>query len=91
LPFDPRFADSNTAEGNGFLRAIKILSTHSFGGEVKPLASCSKTSRHVKLLFEVRKRYFVRPNAAFPSPVPPALLLDEYAGRISRKVWWKNQ
>jgi hypothetical protein len=29
---------SNLAKDNGFLREIKICSTTSFGGEVKPLA-----------------------------------------------------
>jgi hypothetical protein len=38
LPLDPRFAGSNPAESGGFLKAIKIRSTTSFGGEVKPSA-----------------------------------------------------
>jgi hypothetical protein len=33
---DPRFAGSNLAEVDGFLRAIKIHSMLSFRGEVKP-------------------------------------------------------
>jgi hypothetical protein len=33
---DQRFADSDPAEDDGFLRAIKVLSTTSFGGEAKP-------------------------------------------------------
>jgi hypothetical protein len=35
LPLDPRFAGSNPAEDDRFLRVIKIRSTTSFGGEVK--------------------------------------------------------
>jgi hypothetical protein len=35
LAMDPRNAGSNPAE-DGFLRAIKIRSTTSFGGEVRP-------------------------------------------------------
>jgi hypothetical protein len=35
-PLVPKFAGSNPAESVGFLRAKKILSTLSFGGEVKP-------------------------------------------------------
>jgi hypothetical protein len=27
----------------------------------------------------------------FLRPVPPALLLDYSAGRISRELWWTNQ
>jgi hypothetical protein len=39
---DPRFTDSNTAEGDELSRAIKIRSTPTFGGEVKPSAPCRK-------------------------------------------------
>jgi hypothetical protein len=48
LPLDPRFAGSNLAKDYGFLRVIKILSTTSFGGEVKPLVPCHKFLWHVK-------------------------------------------
>jgi hypothetical protein len=34
-PLLPKFAGSNPAEAVGFFRAKKILSTPSFGGEVK--------------------------------------------------------
>jgi hypothetical protein len=34
--------------GDGFIRAIKIRSTRSFGCEVKPKAPCRKILRHVK-------------------------------------------
>jgi hypothetical protein len=36
LPFNSRFMGSNPAEGNSFLRPIKIRSTPSFKEEVKP-------------------------------------------------------
>jgi hypothetical protein len=36
------------AERDGFLKAIKIRSTSSFGGEVKPDAPCRKIIRDVK-------------------------------------------
>jgi hypothetical protein len=35
-------------QGNGFLRAIKICSTPSFGWEVNPEVPCHKILRHVK-------------------------------------------
>jgi hypothetical protein len=35
LPLDPRFVGSDPAEDDGSLRTTKILSTTSFGGEVK--------------------------------------------------------
>jgi hypothetical protein len=48
LPLHPRFAGLNPAEGNGFLRTIKIHSTISFDGEVKPSAPCHKILWHTK-------------------------------------------
>jgi hypothetical protein len=36
LPLGPRFSGSSPAEDDEFLRAIKIRSTTSFGGEVRP-------------------------------------------------------
>jgi hypothetical protein len=43
---------------DGFLMAIKFLSTPSFGGEVKPSAPCRKISRYVKITLEYEQRYF---------------------------------
>jgi hypothetical protein len=48
LPLDPRFAGSNPVEDDGFLRVIKIRSTNSCGGEVKPSDQYRKILRHVK-------------------------------------------
>jgi hypothetical protein len=52
LPLDPRFAGSNSTEDDEFLKAIKIYSATSFGGEVKPSVSYSKILRHVKEPYE---------------------------------------
>ena len=41
-PLVSKFAVSNPAEAVGFLRAKKILSTPSFGGEVKPSVPCRR-------------------------------------------------
>jgi hypothetical protein len=41
-PLVPTFAGSNPAEAVGFLRAKKILSIPSFGGEVKPSVPCRR-------------------------------------------------
>jgi hypothetical protein len=43
----PKFAGSNPAEAVGFFGEKKILSTPSFGGEVKPSVPC-RALRHVK-------------------------------------------
>jgi hypothetical protein len=37
-----------------------------------------------KRLLEFKIRHFFR-------NIPPDLLLDIYAGRISRELWWMNQ
>jgi hypothetical protein len=55
------FAIGPTVRGfkdDGFIRAIKFCSTASFEGEVKPLASCRKTLRHVTDPCGVLQRYF---------------------------------
>jgi hypothetical protein len=39
-------------QGDGFLRAIKIRITPSFGWEVKPEVPCRKILRHVKHLWK---------------------------------------
>jgi hypothetical protein len=44
----PKFAGSNPAEAVGLFRAKKILSTPSFGGEVKAVLSHIADLRHVK-------------------------------------------
>ena len=41
-PLVPNFAGSNPAEAVGFFQGEKILSTPSFGGEVKPLVPCRR-------------------------------------------------
>jgi hypothetical protein len=52
--------------GDGFLRAIKICSTPSFRGEVKPSAPCCKILQYIKELYE-NERYF-RQNPSIPLP-----------------------
>jgi hypothetical protein len=46
----------NAAEDDGFLRKIKIRSTISFGGDVKPSAPCGKILRHGKDLLSSTKQ-----------------------------------
>jgi hypothetical protein len=48
LALDPRFVGLNPAEEVEFLRAKKICSTSSFGGEVKTSVLCRKILRHIK-------------------------------------------
>ena len=41
-PLVPKFGGSNPPEAVGFFRAKKILSSPSFGGEVKPSVPCRR-------------------------------------------------
>jgi hypothetical protein len=59
LAFGPRFAGSNPADGYEVLTAIKILSTPSFGEEVKPEDPYRNILRHVKNHCGVWQRYYV--------------------------------
>jgi hypothetical protein len=53
LAIVPKFRGSNPAEGDGFLRVIKIRITPSFGGEVKPKATYRNILRHIEKPFDV--------------------------------------
>jgi hypothetical protein len=50
LAIRPKVRGFKLGRGDGFLMAIKIRSTSSFGVEVKPEAPCSKILRHVKFI-----------------------------------------
>ena len=80
-PLVPNFAGSNPAEAVGFFRAKKIVSTPSFGGEVKPSVPCRrfaacKRSLKFKWKSEFRQNY----RTSLSPTVPPS------AARISRVV-----
>jgi hypothetical protein len=62
LDIGPKVRGFKLGRGDGFLRAIKILSTPSFGGEVKPSAPCCNILRNVKTHFEVRTKVLRKPN-----------------------------
>jgi hypothetical protein len=47
LAVGPKFRGFTPGRGDGFLKAIKIRSTPSIGGEVKPSAPCRKILRRV--------------------------------------------
>jgi hypothetical protein len=55
LKLDPRFAISNPAVDDGFLRLIEYRSSTSFGGEVKQSVSCRSILRHVKEPYEYER------------------------------------
>ena len=81
-PFVPKFKGSSPAEAVGFLRAKKILSTPSFGREVKPFVPCR--------IFAAckRTRKCVRGSRRFRSKLPaishPSSSSFHYYGGASR-------
>jgi hypothetical protein len=52
LATGPKVRGFELGHSDGFLRAIKIRSTPSFGWEVKPEVPCRKVLRHVKDLLK---------------------------------------
>jgi flagellar biosynthesis protein FlhB len=54
MPMHPRFVGSNPEQA--ILRAIKILNTHFFGGEIKPEAQRLKILQHVKQIYEYQRQ-----------------------------------
>jgi hypothetical protein len=63
LPLDTRFAGSNPAEDDGFLRVIKIRSTTSFGGEVSRRSHVADL-RHIKKNLTSMKEMSCKQNSA---------------------------
>jgi hypothetical protein len=47
---------TNLAEDDEFLRAIRIPSMTSFGGEVKPAVPCHKILWHIKDPYSMKER-----------------------------------
>jgi hypothetical protein len=86
LPLDPRFTGSNPSESNGFLKTIKIRSTISFVGEVKPSAPFRKILQHVKNNFRYYRHTDKKISAAISRPISFPPLLGVCCNR-SREVW----
>jgi hypothetical protein len=61
LPIGLKVRGFKPAEDKGFVGAMKIRSTTSFGGQVKPSAKCRKVLRHVEDPCSI-KDIFLRQN-----------------------------
>jgi hypothetical protein len=83
---NPRFAGSNPAEDDGFLREIKILSMTSFGGQVKTSALCREILRHVKTPAEYEKDALSAKFMAISRQVYTASLPGVSAGYCQRAL-----
>ena len=82
-----KFAGSNPGEAVGFLRAKKILSTPSFGGEVKPPVPCRRFAARKRSL-ELRGSRILDEicrNISRPRRVPPSA-----ARGLSRRWAWRH-
>jgi hypothetical protein len=85
LPLNPRFAGLNLAEDYGFLRAIKIRSTTSFGGEGK-CQPHAEILRHVKEPAEYEINILLAKFKAISRQVSSGLLLGVLLV-FSRELW----
>jgi hypothetical protein len=90
LPLDPRFAGSNPAEGDGFLKVIKIRCTTSFRRKVKTSAPCHNILRHVKKPYRYENKILRRQNS--PTFLDKIFLLfyQIILVVIARELWWMN-
>jgi mannitol-specific phosphotransferase system IIBC component len=55
LSLGPKIRRFKRAEDDGFLRAMKIRNTVSFGRKVKPSATCRKISQYAKHTYEYER------------------------------------
>ena len=84
-PLVPKFAGSNLAEAVGFLRAKKILSMPSFGGEVKLSFPCRR--------FAPCKRTLNGVEVDISAKLPDNILAHSSRWDLSRRggrgsTWW---
>jgi hypothetical protein len=68
LPPHSRFACTNLAKDDGFLGAIKLRSTTSFRGEVKPSVPCRKIVGILKILTSMKEIIRRKISPAISSP-----------------------
>ena len=78
-----KFAGSNPTEGDGFFRAKKILSTPSFGREVKPFVPCRRFTAYKRSLNVTWKSGIFRQNSSAISR--PSSSSFRYYG-----LWWRQ-
>jgi hypothetical protein len=91
VSLNPRFAGTNPAEEDGFLRAIKICSATSFEGELKPSVPCRKILRYAKEPPGSMKYILRRKNSR--SYLAKFLLFRYYVSLLvnDRQLLWMNQ
>jgi hypothetical protein len=86
LTIRPKVHGFKPVQGEGFLRAIKIHSTCSFGGEIKLEAPCCK------ILWHVKKSLANMNKDTFQGQIHHSLhLFQMTAGRLTRELWYTSQ
>ena len=83
-PLVPKFAGSNPAEAVGFLRGVKILSTPSFGGEVKPAVPCRRFAACKRSLNVTWKSAF---RLNYRTTLSPQFHLSPLGSLTSLRTW----
>ena len=89
-PLVPKFAGSHPSEAVGFFRAKKILSTPSFGGEVKPSVpcrSCTACRRSLNVTWKSAFKQNYRTFLAHSSTFRRWVLLR---GDTRGDAWWRK-
>jgi hypothetical protein len=84
LTTGPKVCGFEPGQGHGFLRAMKVRSTPSFGWEVKPEAPCRNILLHVKN--SLNPTGMNRLNSHFLRP-PPTRSRDVSDGRTAEQYW----
>ena len=82
-PLVPKFAGTNPAESVGFFRAKKILSTPSFGGEIKPSVPRRRFTECKRSLNVTWKSGIFRQNSS-------ALSRPSRASFHYYCLWWRH-
>jgi hypothetical protein len=86
LSLEQRFAASNPAEDDGFLRAIQIRSEPSFGGEVMPSAHVVRFYGVLKIPAEYTSDISLTKLTDISRQVPPCFAVGVLAGICQRAL-----
>jgi hypothetical protein len=90
MPSGPRFAGSNLAKSDGFLREVEMCSMMSFGGEAKPAAPCHKILWHVKDPLRYDRDPDRQNPAAISHSFSPCFTTRCVCCNQSKELWWMN-
>ena len=82
-PLVPKFVGSNPAEAVGFFQCEKILSTPSFGGEVKPFVPCRRFTA-------CKRSLMLRGSRAFSDKIHRPFLAQVVPPFTTRGLWWRH-